>query len=212
MLAATARGLAEDGERIAALLTEAGGRPALEAWSAEIVPGIDALRWLARRGARALAPRPLPRSRLQWYFRATRHEQSWEPYGLVGVVTPGSSLLFLGVTQVAAALVAGNAVVWKPAPRGTAVAQAAAALFGRGGLPADVLRILPGGAEAARALVDAGVDKLAFTGSSEAGRALYARQAAHGRPAVLEMITKEEPVYPMAGRVIQEASKELAPA
>ncbi len=33
-----------------------------------------------------------------------------------------------------------------------------------------------------------------------------------GRPVVLEMITKEEPVYPMAGRVIEEAAKELAPA
>jgi acyl-CoA reductase-like NAD-dependent aldehyde dehydrogenase len=187
VLARAARLLAAEAEGAAALLTRLSGRPAVEAWSSEIVPTVDALRWLARRGAAALRPRRLPRSRLQWYFRPTRQRLAWEPYGLVAVVTPGNALLFLGATQVAAALLGGNAVVWKPAPRGTAMAQHVAALFARAGLPPGLLEVVPGDAEAARALVDAGVDKLFFTGSSEAGRALYARQAAHGRPAVLEL-------------------------
>jgi acyl-CoA reductase-like NAD-dependent aldehyde dehydrogenase len=106
---------------------------------------------------------------------------------VVAVVTPASGLLFLGVTQIAAALLAGNAVVWKPSPSGAAVAEAVSALLARAGLPAGLLELVAGGPEAARAVIDAGVDKLFFTGGSEAGRALYARQAARGRPAVLEL-------------------------
>ncbi len=179
--------LVEGTEALPAILGERSGRPAVELWSGEILPTLDALRWLVRDGVRQLRPRALHRSRLQWYIRATRHELIWEPHGVVGVVTPGNALLFLGVTQIAAALLAGNAVVWKPSPAGTAVAEAATALFARAGLPAGLLEVVPGGPEAARAVIDAGVDKLFFTGGSEAGRALYARQAARGRPAVLEL-------------------------
>jgi acyl-CoA reductase-like NAD-dependent aldehyde dehydrogenase len=156
-------------------------------WSAEVIPTLDALRWLSRRGSRELTPRRLRPSRLQWYFRDTCHALHWEPHGVVGIVTPGNSLLFLALPQVAAALLAGNAVLWKPAPLGTALALYASALFHRVGLPPALLQIVPGGAEQAREMVEAGVDKLFFTGGSAAGLELYRVQAGHGRPAVLEL-------------------------
>lgn len=187
VIAAAAAGLAEEADRMAQAIGAAHSRTLADVWSAEIVPTLDALRWLARRGGRWLRPRPLPRSRLQWYFHATRHELSWEPYGVMGIVTPGNAPLFLSLPQVAAALLAGNAVVWKPAPIGTEVALVAAACLRRAGLAPGLLEVVPGGAEAARALVEAGVDKLFFTGGSEAGRSLYCLQAARGRPAVLEL-------------------------
>jgi acyl-CoA reductase-like NAD-dependent aldehyde dehydrogenase len=187
VVAATATGLAADAEGMARSVAAAQSRGLADVWSAEIVPTLDALRWLVRRGARWLRPEPLRRSRLQWYFRATRHELWWEPYGVVGIVTPANGLLFLSLPQVAAALLAGNAVVWKPAPVGTEIALAAGACFRRAGLAAGLLEIVPGGAEMARALVATGVDKLFFTGGSEGGRALYRAQAAAGRPAVLEL-------------------------
>src|SRR5262245_10613523 len=124
VLARAARLLVEETEALPAILGERSGRPAVELWSGEILPTLDALRWLVRDGARELRPRALRRSGLQWYIRATRHELRWEPHGVVAVVTPGSGLLFLGVTQIAAALLAGNAVVWKPSPPGVAVAEA----------------------------------------------------------------------------------------
>jgi acyl-CoA reductase-like NAD-dependent aldehyde dehydrogenase len=55
-------------------LTQATGRPAHEVWSAELLPTIDALRWLARAGRAALRPRRLRGSALQWFFRPARHE------------------------------------------------------------------------------------------------------------------------------------------
>jgi len=183
----TARMLADEGPRLASLLSEPSGQPPAALWSAEILPTLDALRWLAREGSRQLAPRPLQRSWLQWYVRATRHTLAWDPFGVVGVVTPGNAPLFLAVPQVAAALLAGNGVLWKPSPSGDAIAGLAASVFRRAGLPVDLLQVIEGGAEAARAVVEAGVDKLFFTGGSAAGLSLYRLQAERGRPAVLEL-------------------------
>ena len=187
VIAAAARLLADEGPALAALLAEASGQPPVAPWSAEILPTLDALRWLARHGARGLAPQPLRRSWLQWYVRSTRHTLVWDPFGLVGLITPGNAPLFLSVPQVAAALLAGNGVIWKPAPAGEAIAARAVALFRRAGLSADLLQTIEGGPEAARAVVEAGVDKLFFTGGSAAGLALYRMQAERGRPAVLEL-------------------------
>jgi acyl-CoA reductase-like NAD-dependent aldehyde dehydrogenase len=91
------------------------------------------------------------------------------------------------VPQVAAALLAGNAVRWKPAPAGAAVARRIASILARAGLPSGPLEIVEGGADAARAIVRAGVDLLHFTGGAEAGRALARLHAERGRPAVLEL-------------------------
>jgi acyl-CoA reductase-like NAD-dependent aldehyde dehydrogenase len=187
VIEATARMLADEGPRLASLLSQPSGQPPAALWSAEILPTLDALRWLAREGSRQLAPRPLQRSRLQWYVRSTRHTLAWDPFGVVGVVTPGNAPLFLSVPQVAAALLAGNGVLWKPSPSGDAIASLAASVFLRAGLPVDLLQVIEGGAEAARAVVEAGVDKLFFTGGSAAGLSLYRLQAERGRPAVLEL-------------------------
>jgi acyl-CoA reductase-like NAD-dependent aldehyde dehydrogenase len=112
---------------------------------------------------------------------------TWDPFGVVGVITPGNAPLFLSVPQVAAALLAGNAVLWKPAPAGDALAVLAASAFRQAGLPEDLLQVVQGGAEAARSVVEVGVDKLFFTGGSAAGLSLYRLQAERGRPAVLEL-------------------------
>jgi acyl-CoA reductase-like NAD-dependent aldehyde dehydrogenase len=172
---------------LAQAIARASGRPLDEVWSAEVLPTVDALRWLAGSGASALRPRRIPSSGLQWFFRPARHELSWEPFGVVGVVSPGNSLLFLAVPQIAGAILGGNAVLWKSAPAGAEVAIAVHGLFRRAGLPAGVLEVVPGAAPAARALVRAGVDKLFFTGGRPAGLALYRLQAEAGRPAVLEL-------------------------
>ncbi len=187
VLARAATRLAADAEALAAELRAAGGRRDDEVWSAEIVPTLEALRWLARDGAHALRPRRLGRPRLQWYFRDTHHELHWEPRGVVGVITPSNSLLFLAVPQVAAALLAGNTVRWKPAPVGGAVAGRVAARLADAGLPDGALEVVDGDAHAARAIVHEGVDLLHFTGSADAGHELARLHAARGRPAVLEL-------------------------
>ncbi|MFK8908767.1 aldehyde dehydrogenase family protein [Streptomyces sp. YS-3] len=96
------------------------------------------------------------------------------PVGVVGVIAPFNAPLILSIRSVAPALALGNAVVLKPDPR-TAVCGglSLAAVFEEAGLPEGLLHVLPGGAEAGRALVaDPGVPVISFTGSTAAGRAV----------------------------------------
>jgi acyl-CoA reductase-like NAD-dependent aldehyde dehydrogenase len=123
VLARAARDLAR-AEWLVRELEDATGRPAHEIWSAELLPTVDALRWLAREGRSALRPCRLPSSGLQWFFRPARHTLHWDPLGVVGVISPANSLLFLAVPQIAGALLGGNAVLWKPALIGTGIARA----------------------------------------------------------------------------------------
>jgi acyl-CoA reductase-like NAD-dependent aldehyde dehydrogenase len=209
VIEAAARELAGDARATVETVAAASGRPGAAVWSAELIPTLDALRWLARAGSRALAPHPLRRSPLQWYFRATRHTLHWEPHGVIGVVTPGNSVLFLALPQVAAALLAGNAVLWKPAAAGAALALRSAAALRRGGLPPALLQIVIGGAQEAREIVEASVDKLVFIGGSSAGLELYQAQAARGRPAVLELSGRHVAVV-LAGADLHLAARGIA--
>lgn len=94
------------------------------------------------------------------------------PAGVVGVVSPFNFPLILSIRSVAPALALGNSVVLKPDPRtpisgGYMIARA----FEEAGLPAGVLQVLPGGAEAGAALTEAPeVAVVSFTGSTAAGR------------------------------------------
>ncbi|MDH2443376.1 aldehyde dehydrogenase family protein [Amnibacterium sp. CER49] len=94
------------------------------------------------------------------------------PVGVVGVISPFNFPGILSTRSVAPALALGNAVVLKPDPR-TAVTGGLflAELLAQAGLPAGVLSVLPGGAEAGGALVEhPDVRVISFTGSTAAGR------------------------------------------
>ncbi|MFE6692183.1 aldehyde dehydrogenase family protein [Streptomyces sp. NPDC057743] len=111
------------------------------------------------------------------------------PAGVVGVIAPFNVPLVLAARSVAPALALGNAVVLKPDPR-TAVCggHVLAAVFAEAGLPAGLLHVLPGGADAGRALVeDPRVRIISFTGSTAAGRGVGALAAQHLKRAHLEL-------------------------
>ncbi|GAA2635359.1 aldehyde dehydrogenase family protein [Paractinoplanes durhamensis] len=111
------------------------------------------------------------------------------PAGVVGVIAPFNSPLFLALRSVAPALAVGNSVVVKPDPRtavsgGTIIAEA---LF-QAGLPADALAVLPGDGALGAALVDhPDVPIIAFTGSTRAGRAIAVQAAQRLKRVHLEL-------------------------
>lgn len=111
------------------------------------------------------------------------------PVGVVGVISPFNFPLLLAIRAVAPALALGNAVVLKPDTR-TAVGGgvAIARIFEEAGLPAGVLQMIPGDAEAGAALVaNPEVKVIAFTGSTAAGRHVGAAAAQHLKRAHLEL-------------------------
>jgi acyl-CoA reductase-like NAD-dependent aldehyde dehydrogenase len=111
-----------------------------------------------------------------------------EPHGVVAAVTPFNFPLILSTTKLAAALVAGNTVVHKPAEETPLSALRIAELFAEAGLPDGVLNVVTGGADAGRVLVAAdGVDKVAFTGSSAVGRTVAEAAAATLKHVTVEL-------------------------
>ncbi|MBQ0930224.1 benzaldehyde dehydrogenase [Ideonella alba] len=111
------------------------------------------------------------------------------PHGVVGVISPFNFPLILGIRSVAPALALGNAVVLKPDPRtplsgGVIMAEA----FKHAGLPAGLLQVLPGDAEAGEALVtDPRVPMIAFTGSPAVGRRIGELAGRHLKKVSLEL-------------------------
>ena len=104
--------------------------------------------------------------------REVRH-----PVGVVGVIAPWNFPLILGITDVLAALAAGNAVILRPDEQSSLTALWTAALLKECGLPADVLQVVTGPGPVLGPPLIAGVDFLMFTGSTRTGK-LVATQAA----------------------------------
>ena len=97
-----------------------------------------------------------------------------EPLGVVATIVPWNYPLIITAWKVGAALAAGNAVVLKPASQSPLSAIRLGELALEAGLPAGVLNVVPGpGARVGRALArHPGVDRIAFTGSTEVGKSL----------------------------------------
>lgn len=94
-----------------------------------------------------------------------------EPVGVAACIVPWNVPLFTTMLKLAPALAAGATVVLKPAPETPVDALVLAELVERAGFPPGVVNVVPAGREVGEYLVcHPGVDKVAFTGSTQAGR------------------------------------------
>jgi acyl-CoA reductase-like NAD-dependent aldehyde dehydrogenase len=91
---------------------------------------------------------------------------------VVAAITPWNNPVAIPIGKLVPALLFGNAVVWKPAPAGDAVAGRLAPLLAEAGFPVGVASLVSGGAATARALMaHPQVAAVSLTGSEAAGRA-----------------------------------------
>jgi acyl-CoA reductase-like NAD-dependent aldehyde dehydrogenase len=111
-----------------------------------------------------------------------------EPVGVVAAIVPWNMPQFLTVTKLIPALLAGCTVVLKPAPESPLNALLLAELVAAAGLPQGVVSVLPGDGTVGEYLVNhPGVDKVSFTGSTAAGKAVAAACAKNLRRVSLEL-------------------------
>ena len=97
---------------------------------------------------------------------------SWRrvPLGVVAIVTPWNNPLAIPWGKIGPAIALGNAVVWKPAPAATRLAEVSLAAAREAGLPEGVVALVRGDHRAAAAVMsDGGVDAVSISGSSSAG-------------------------------------------
>jgi acyl-CoA reductase-like NAD-dependent aldehyde dehydrogenase len=112
-----------------------------------------------------------------------------EPHGVCGQIIPWNFPLLMAAWKLAPALCCGNTCVLKPAEQTPLTALKLAELIREAGFPAGVVNVLPGfGPTAGGALVrHPGVDKIAFTGSTEVGRIIQREAAGTLKSVSLEL-------------------------
>ena len=111
-----------------------------------------------------------------------------QPLGVAGQIIPWNFPLLMAAWKLAPALAAGNTCVLKPAETTPLSALVLAEILQQAELPAGVVNIVTGDGAAGAALVDhPGVNKIAFTGSTEVGRLIQRRTASSDKKLTLEL-------------------------
>jgi aldehyde dehydrogenase (NAD+) len=111
-----------------------------------------------------------------------------QPIGVAGQIIPWNFPLLMAAWKLAPALAAGNTCVLKPAETTPLTALVLAEILQQAELPDGVVNIVTGDGQAGSALVDhPGVDKIAFTGSTDVGRLIQQRTAASNKRLTLEL-------------------------
>ncbi len=173
---------------VVALLAEECGRPAGEAWTAEIAANNDLFRWWLANIDDLLVSTEVQLDPLS--YPRKRGRVQLDAVGVVGLITPWNLPVALPLRTLVPALLAGDTVVFKPSehsPRtGALLAELCAQV-----LPKGVVELVQGGGEVGAALVDAAPDAVVFTGSVATGRRVAAACAERFVPCSLELGGKD---------------------
>lgn len=163
------------------------GRSLLDVVATELLPVASALKFLQSEAARVLAPRKVPRRLRPTWLIGCRDVVHRRPWGVVGVIGTWNYPVYLNVGPIAAALTAGNGVLWKPSENAPRTAEVIHRLFLEAGFPPDLFVRLPATREAGPQVAEADVDHVVFTGSDAVGRRLAGRLGERLIPSTLEL-------------------------
>lgn len=190
--------LQERKEAISRLMTQEMGKVLSEA-RGDVQEAIDMAFFMGGEGRRMhgyTAPVEMPEK----FGMALR-----DSVGVIGLVTPWNFPVAVPSWKMLPALVAGNAVVWKPSEETPAVAAEFVKVFIDAGLPEGVLNLVLGAGEVGAALVaHPDVRVISFTGSTETGLKVYTQAASLGKKVCLEMGGKNAII------VLDDANLDLA--
>ena len=169
-------------DEIAELMTREEGKIFKEA-RGEVLKGISLLEYNAGAGYR-LGGKTLPSEARDTFTYTIR-----QPMGVVALIAPWNFPWAIPVWKSAPALVAGNAVLLKPASLTPATAGLLAEVYEEAGLPKGVFNVIVGsGSEVGEAMVkSARIPVVSFTGSNEIGSDLYVKAASRGAKVTCEM-------------------------
>ncbi len=174
-------------DEIAETICRDTGKPRIEALSMEILGVCDSLTYYAKNAGRMLRDE----KKNLHLMRHKRLVLSYRPMGVIGIITPWNFPFLLSLNPTVQALMAGNVVVLKPSEVTPFVGIALAQVFEAAGLPSGVFQVLTGDGTTGAALIDAGCDKISFTGSVRTGRKLAEACGASLIPCTLELGGKD---------------------
>ena len=176
-------------EEIATLIARETGKPPAEAISMEVAPTLDLMQHFARHAERMLKRQKIDIGQFGLMGRSSY--LVYKPLGVVGIISPWNFPWATPLDEVVLALMAGNSVVLKPSELTPFTALKIGEVFKQAKLPEGLLEIVTGDGSTGAALVEAGVDKLMFTGSVATGKRVAEAAAKRLTPVVLELGGKD---------------------
>lgn len=179
--------IAESSQNLHEAITSAQRRSFSETLSTELLPLAEAARWLARDGFKHLRDRTITRRGAPLWLGRIQSKVVREPFGVVLIIGTWNYPIFLVGVQAIQAMVAGNAIVIKPAPGCDEVTKRMRDLLVQAGFPTELIFVSDSSLETAKAWVESPVEKLVMTGSSRAGRQVLTALAQRLTPAVMEL-------------------------
>jgi len=181
--------IVERQDEIVDLVIRETGKPRNEAVSMEVMAPCMQIAHYAKRAKKYLRNRKRSATGL---MRLTKKVSLvYQPLGVVGLITPWNGPVALAANPLAQALMAGNAVVHKPSEVTPFSAVLFKGLTDAAGLPADLYQVIQGDGETGAALIEAGVDKVSFTGSVATGRKVGEACGRNLIPVTLELGGKD---------------------
>src|SRR5699024_4984287 len=158
-LAALQQLLEENGPILEAALAQDLGKNAFESWVSEIGQVMAEIQWLRKHTASWAKPQ---RVRTPLALSPAKSMIEHEPRGTVLVIAPWNYPVMLGLSPLAGAVAAGNAVVLKPSEIGTAVESVLAELIPQYMDP-HAIRVVTGGPDVVHEMIEAGPDYACLT-------------------------------------------------
>lgn len=175
-------------EEIADLIHRECGKPIEEAALSEVLPNADLVDYWTASIEELLEGSVIELDALSYPGKMGRTRL--DPRGVVGLITPWNYPVAIPLRSLVPALLAGNAVVWKPSEVSARSGALVASLF-EGILPAGVLTLVQGGGDVGAAITSADVDLVVFTGSVATGRRIAVACAERLIPCSLELGGKD---------------------
>ncbi|HEX6828158.1 MAG TPA: coniferyl aldehyde dehydrogenase [Burkholderiales bacterium] len=181
-----------------------GCRSVSETQLLEIFPSLEGIRHARRHLKRWMRPE---RRSVSLWFQPGRARVLPQPLGVVGIIVPWNYPLFLSLAPLTAALAAGNRVMIKMSELTPRTGEVLGKLL-HGAFPEDLVAVVNGDADVARAFAGLPFDHLLFTGSTAVGREVMRAAAVHLTPVTLELGGKS-PAIVAPGFPLAEAAEKI---
>jgi len=178
------------------------GKPRTEAKFADVFVSLDTADYFAKNAPSLLKPESVPHHAL--IAKTKFGKLMYEPLGVVAIISSWNYPLAIPMSQIIAAVAAGNGVLCKTSDFTPECGELIGGLFRDAGFPTDLVTIVQGGGEVGQALIEARPDKVFFTGSVFTGRHVAEACAPLLIPSVLELGGKD------AMLVLADADLEIA--
>jgi len=179
--------LERDSEKLAAVLTSEVGKP-LQQSKNELNGARARIKWLTDNASKYLA------DEVMYQDPKLEERISYEPLGVVGNISAWNYPYLVGVNVFVPALLAGNAVLYKPSEFATLTGIEISKSLHEAGVPENVFQVAAGARDAGEALLNLPLDGYFFTGSYKTGKYIYERVAPKMVPCQCELGGKD-PLY-----------------